>query len=231
MSFEPRPTGSPIGRDFLLDVAGGYVTGITGVNVFGANGIGTTIATTDTEEIWVGSAAYVYPATALMTDISQTVDQGAIQGWEVEVEGLDGDWNPVTQIVELDGADTSDTVTLDTPLIRCNRASALFDEVTDSPIRIHNVGETTDYCIIDTGYNESHQCVYSVPNGKTAYITHMYANNESIAGAVPSAPAEVRLWTADRVNSYEFRMRQGMFLPLTSDEIPHAFFPYLAVPE
>ncbi len=147
--------------DFMLEVAKGNITGTTGLNKFGRN---TAVASGGTEEIWDGSAAYVWPATALMTKISQTTDQAAMQGEDVMIEGLDASWDFVTQIATLNGSDTITPVTLATPLIRCFRMEVQADVVTTSPIRVHNTGESQDYAIIGTGNNQTLMAIYTVPN-------------------------------------------------------------------
>ena len=79
--------------DYALEVSKGNVTGTAGVNKFGRG----VVTSGNTFEIWDGNAAYVYPATALMTKISQTADQAGMQDETVEIQGLDANYAAVTQ--------------------------------------------------------------------------------------------------------------------------------------
>ena len=143
-----------------LEAASGNNTGMTSVNKFGRN---SAVDIDVQEEIWDGSIAYSFPATALMTSISQTADQATLRGGTIEIQGLDANWDLVVQTATLDASDTTTVVTLTTPLIRCFRMRVLENVVTTSPIRVHNAGETVDYAIISVGNNQTLMAIYTVP--------------------------------------------------------------------
>jgi len=182
---------------FELAVSAGLVPGVTGVNKFGRN---SNVDSNTKEEIWDGSAAYVFPATALMTSISQTTDQAAMRGQVVEIQGLDANWDLKVQEATLDASDTTTVVTLGTALIRVFRMKVLADVVTDQDIRVHNAGETQDYAIITAGNNQALMAIYTVPNGKTAYMCNLYG---SISPETNKDPTKMQfeLWASDRDNS------------------------------
>ncbi len=210
--------------DFMLEVAKGNITGTTGVNKFGRN---SAVASGGTEEIWDGSAAYVWPATALMTKISQTTDQAAMHGGDVMIEGLDASWDFVTQTATLNGADSITPVTLATPLIRCFRMEVQENVVTTSPIRVHNDAESQDYAIIDTGNNQTLMAIYTVPNGKTAYMTSFYASVQ-LGGGAPT-DLDMKLWARDNDNSYAKKLKHVLGLNPNVDannQNQHNFAPY-----
>ena len=214
--------GDPV--DFMLEVAKGTVPGTSEYNKFGRN---PTVASGGTEEIWDGSATYVFPATALMTSISQTTDQVAMRGATIKVEGLDASWDFVSQNVTLDASDTTTVVTLATALIRCFRMEVQANVVSASPIRVHNAGETQDYAIISTGNNQTLMAIYTVPNGVTAYVVCFYATVNPGGGA-PST-LNMRLWARDNDNSYEKKLVHIMGISGDVDaygHIQHAFSPY-----
>jgi len=213
-------------NDQWLNIASGAISGITGVNKFGRN---SDVAQDGTEEIWDGSAAYVYPATALMTSMSQTVDQAAMQGETIEIQGLDATWTAVTQEVALNGSNTTTAVTLTTPLIRCFRMKVLADVVGDSPIRVHNVGETQDYAIISPGNNQTKMAVYTVPLGKTAYMVGYYANLNPAAAVGPTS-CTIKMAVRDNANSYEAQCKSVLGLdPDATSHFFHEFKPYLKI--
>jgi len=210
--------------DHRLEIPKGGIPGSSGVNKFGRN---TNVASGATEEIWDGSASYVFPATALMTSISQTTDQTAMRGATIEVEGLDASWDAVTQNAVLDGTLTTNVVTLTTPLIRCFRMRVLADVVSTSPIRVHNAGETQDYAIIDTGNNQTLMAVYTVPNGKTAFMTCYYAHHNPATNQDPTSNP-VTLWFRDNDNGYEAQIKNVVGLP-NAGGFQHFFDPYIKI--
>lgn len=104
--------------DIMHDIPLGNVSGSFPVNKFGAN----VLVTADTiEDIWDGGGTYVYPTTADITHVHQLVDQVNLRGADVEVQGLDINWDLVVQTQQLDAADTSTLVALGTPLLRIFR--------------------------------------------------------------------------------------------------------------
>ena len=213
-------------NSFALDVAKGQVWGHSTVNKFGRN---EDCAAGASEEIWDGSAVYSYPATALMTSISQTADQVALRGAEIEVQGLDANWAPVTQSATLDGTLTTTVVTLTTPLIRCFRMKVLANVVTASPVRVHNAGETQDYAIIATGYNQTQMAIYTTAANTKAYMTNYYAAHNPTVGQTFTSNA-ISLWAQDNENGYAPQLKHSFGLP-EDGHFQHYFDPYYAFGE
>lgn len=203
-----------------LEAASGNNVGMTSVNKFGQN---TDIASGVEEEVWDGSAAYSFPATALMTSMSQTADQELLRGGTIEVQGLDANWDLVVQTKDLDATLTTNVVTLDTPLIRCFRMKVLENVVAASPIRVHNAGETVDYAIIGIGNNQTLMAIYTVPNGKTAYMTNYYAHVNPATNLDPTS-MPVRLWARDNESGYAPQLKH--VVGQTSLGFQHYFTPY-----
>ncbi len=209
-----------VNSNFNLEIARGNVEGMSAVNKFGRN---SNIAANSTEDIWSGSALYVFPDTALMTSISQTTDQAAMRGGTIEVQGLDSSWDKVTQNVILDAADTTTVVTLDTALIRCYRMKVLEDIIASSPIRVHNAGETQDYAIIGANENQTLMAIWTVANGFTAYITRIYASLNPATNQDPTS-MNIRLWVRDNDNMYERQIKHVMGLHPTGTSYWHHQF-------
>jgi len=202
-------------------VPAGLVPGITHINKFGRN---TAIALNTEEEIWDGSAAYSFPATALATSISQTTDQVAMRGQTIEVQGLDADWLAVTQNAVLDATLTTTAVTLTTALIRVFRMRVLSSVVGDSAIRVHNAGETQDYAIISAGNNQTLMAIYTVPAATTAYMTCYYAHHNPATGQDPTSNP-ISLWATDNANGYARQIKHVVGLP-NGAGFQHFFMPY-----
>ena len=218
--------------DYALEVARGNVTGVSQVNKFGRN---SNIASGATEEIWDGSVAYVFPATALMTSISQTTDQTAMRGASIEIQGLNAAWEAITQTIALDATDTTTPIvftaatdvvlgTTGVAMLRVFRIKVLADVVSTSQIRVHNVGETVDYAIIDTGNNQTLMAIYTVPAGKTAYMTSYYAHHNPVTNQDPTSNP-IGLWARDKANSYEAQIKHVVGLP-TNGGFQHFYNPY-----
>ena len=207
----------------MLEIARGNIPGLSQINKFGRN---PDIASAGTEEIWDGSAAYVFPATALMTSISQTTDQSTMRGKTIEVQGLDANWDAVTQNAVLDATLTTNVVTLTTALIRCHRMKVLANVVSDSDIRVHNAGETQDYAVITSGNNQTLMAIYTIPNGVTGYMTSFYSSLSPETNKDPTK-MQVDLLGRDNDNGYEKQIKHSYGLPKEGSELfQHRYEPY-----
>jgi len=206
--------------------ASGADSNLGSINKFGRN---TAVASGGKEEIWDGSAAYVFPATALMTSISQTTDQAAMQGETIEVQGLDANWAAVTQDAVLNADDTTTVVTLTTPLIRCFRMKVQSTVVADSTIRVHNAAENQDYAVITVGKQQTQMAIYTVPADKVGYITNYYAHHNPTSGQTfTSNPIE--LWATDNANSYAAQLKHAVGIA-ADGSFQHPFHPFIKVTE
>ena len=206
----------------ILSISSGTLSAESSINKFGRN---TAVASGGKEEIWDGSAAYVFPATALMTSISQTTNQAAMLGANIEIQGLNASWEATTQTATLNGANTTTVVTLGTPLIRCFRMKVLADVVSDSPIRVHNAAENQDYAIISIGKNQTQMAIYTVPANKVAYMTCYYAHHNPATGQDPTSNPVI-LWASDRDNGYAKQIKNVVGVP-NGGGFQHFFNPYI----
>ena len=217
----------PSEPDRALAIAAGRISGHSAVNKFGAN---SAVASGTTEDVWDGSALYTFPATADITHLRQAVDQAAMRSQVVEVQGLDTNYAAVTQNVTLDAANTTTAVALGTALRRVFRMKVLANVVTTQNVELRNVGGGTTYALILAGNNQTLMAIYTVPAGKTAYMTNFYG---TIIKSTANAPDSVdfRLWVADRANSYEFQIKHAQGAPLTAGGVRHNWNPYFKVTE
>lgn len=166
-----------------LSIASGNVTGASFIHKFG---LAPDFATTDGEvSVWdgandsdIGVFSYTYSSTAAIDSISSSNNSDT---QNVEIQGLDSDYNSVTQTVALTGQTRK---ALTTNLIRV--------------FRMKNVGSTNFagfiYCYentplssgvpidtskirasVDDGTNQTLMAIYTVPAGKTGYMQDWYA--------------------------------------------------------
>ena len=210
-----------------LLIARGLVTGFSQVNKFGAN---PDSAVNATEDVWDGGGTYVFPATADMTYLRQAVDQAAMRGATIEVQGLDTNWALVVQNVLLDATNTTTPVELGTALKRAFRMKVLANVVATQNIELRNVGGGTTYALIRAGFNQTLMSIYTIPAGKTAYMTQYYADNTPTTTRHPDA-VKINLWMADRAAGYEFQIKHQRGIPLQGVGFNHPFLPPLKITE
>jgi len=213
-----------LSKNHDLYPASGVDSNFTSVNKFGQN---TDIAQDSTEEIWDGSATYVWPTSAVITRISQTADQEAMRGETIEVQGLDANWAEVTQEIDLDGTLTTTAVEITTPLIRVFRMKVQANVVIDSPVRAHNTAENQDYAIISIGNNQTLMAIYTTPADKVAYITNYWAHHNPTTGqSFTSNP--IKLWMRDNASGFEKQLKH--LVGIAEDgHFQHFFEPHLKV--
>lgn len=226
-----RASGGTVTRikpsDSSLEIPRGNVLGATSVNKFGRS---SAITTGDTFEIWDGNVAYAFPTTPSITHIRTATDTPAMDGLLVEIQGLNATWDLVTQNATIDAVTSTATeVELTTPLIRVFRMKVLADVVTTNNIWVGATGvaAATAKAIIIAGNNQTQMAIYTVPNGKTAYMTNYYATVNPGGGAPTTF--NVRLWASDRDNSYAKQLKhiQGVSANVGAyGRMQHHFNPY-----
>ena len=196
------------------------VTAVT--NVIGTPGNATTLVSSDGATLAVSGATFSGGTFAAITKLSQTTNQAALVGANIEVKGLDLNWDEVTQVLALNGSDTTTAVTLVTPLARVSSLKVLANVVCDQPIRAHNTDEDVDYAVIAIGNNSSRMAIYTVPDGYTGYITSYYGGSVEAGSAQPTS-VEFTLMTADRDNGYAFMLRHASSMPKLGAGFDHEF--------
>lgn len=208
--------------DLGLSIPMGVYEGISSINKFGRNAA---VASGGTEEVWDGSAAYTFPAGALITKINTSADVAGMRGETVEVQGLDANWELVTQTADLDGTNSTTLVVLGTPLRRVFRMKFLSSVVGTSSITAVNDGDTVVYASIEPGNNQTLMAIYTVPAGKTAYMENFYATYNPGVGS-PSA-LNILLWATDNANGYARQVKHAKGLTLAgSSTFERKFRPY-----
>ena len=183
-----------------LAIAQRNVTGTSSQAKFGfANDFD---ATDNTVTVWDGAANgtawelmnYIYSTTA---DIDSISSSNAGDATEVTIIGLDANYAEVEQTVTLNG---QTRVALTTPLVRVYRAYNDNGTVFIGTVAIYvntalTAGLPTDKtkirAIITPDAQQTLMAVYTVPAGKTAYLTRGYA---STAGASKSSEYIIKFY-------------------------------------
>ena len=161
---------------FNLHLARGYVQGHENLFKFGYNAAVSAVE----ETIWDGGGIYSYPTSAAPLGV---VGTSTTDNSQITVQGLDADYNEVSNIVTLNG---TTTVTTSASYIRAYRAFVSDDNEPAGDVNIRHSGNLVAQ--ISSGENQTLMTVYTVPAGYTLYIsrgtisTASEGTNEIITG-------------------------------------------------
>lgn len=154
-----------------IQVSNGDVEGVSYIEKFGRS---SDIPNGDTVTLWDGNTRYDYLTTAAVVTVTSSSADDVVGGAganSVEIQGLDTDYNVVLEDVNL-GA-TSTTEFLRVFRVRVKTSGSHGTNWGD--VSVTGGGKTL--AIIDGGPNnapgvgQTFMCVYTVPAGKTAYLT------------------------------------------------------------
>jgi hypothetical protein len=186
MPFYPSVTQNNGSEPFELQVARVQVGGHTGLFRFGySNSLGTTAQTLST--VVAAGATYVYPASAGVLKVSSASANDTSDGTgtrTIQVEGLDANYAPISEVVIMDGQTPVNTVN---SFLRVLYLEVLtYGSVAGAAGNIYAGTGTvtagvpaTVYGQIDTGYNNFSFAGYTVPAGFTAYVTSYTITTQS----------------------------------------------------
>jgi uncharacterized Zn-binding protein involved in type VI secretion len=213
---------------FELQVARGQIQGHRNVTVFGFN------PDVDTSQVsvWPLPSLITFPAAALQMTVSSTSANDTAAGTgarTVVVQGLDANYNEVTETVTLNG---QTAVTMSASLLRVNYAyvaTAGSDNSAAGDIYIGTGTVTagvpaTTYDIIKFDYNNTTTGSYTVPANYTAYVSQGLFSSGQTGG---SNQVQGRLLTRGTNN-----IRMTAALTSLNNGVANYVFEYpLAVPE
>ena len=121
------------------------------------------------ETIWDVGGIYAYPGSAVAMTV--TTDAGTPandNGVKVVVEGLDGDYNEVSEEVTLAGSGTATTTQT---FFRVFRSYVSGSQEPTGNLNITNGGTT--YARITVGENQTLMALWTVPAGYTGFLDHV----------------------------------------------------------
>ena len=156
-------------NDQGIDIARGLVCDVSCVNKFGYHGADVSASTVET--VWDGNGSVTimpYPTAGVITVTDNTTDTGE----NVVVEGLDANYNLQSETVAVGGTGT----------LTFSRVFRAFMESTDntSDVGINQGGTFT--ALIKAGLGQTQMAVYTVPAGKTAFITKIHGSSDRSTG-------------------------------------------------
>jgi hypothetical protein len=213
---------------FELQVARGQIQGHRNVTVFGFN---PDVDTTQVS-VWPLPSLITFPASAIQMTVSSTSANDTSAGTgarTVVVQGLDANYNEVTETVTLNG---QTAVTMTASLLRVNYAyvatagsgnSAAGDIYIGTGTVTAGVPATT-YDIIKFDYNNTTTGSYTIPAGYTGYVSQGLFSSGQSGG---SNQVQGRLLTRGTNN-----IRMTAALTTLNNGVANYVFEYpLAVPE
>lgn len=122
------------------------------------------------ETIWDGGGAYTYPSAATtMNVIAQASTPSDDNGVDVVIQGLDADYNEITETVTL-GDDSAGGTSTTQEFLRINRAYIGNGQDPTDDITIEQDGNV--YAQITFPYNTTQMAIYTVPANKKAFLTY-----------------------------------------------------------
>ncbi len=160
-------------RDMVLLASMGELPDFTTENKFGfASAVPNSAIT-----IWPENSIYVYPSSASTMTVSSSDNDdvsGGAGARTVEIYGLDSSYDEASETITMNGQ----TAVTTNSYIRCHRMIVRTAGNTGSNEGIIywgtgalSTGKPANvYAEISAGFNQTLQCAYTVPNGKTAYI-------------------------------------------------------------
>jgi hypothetical protein len=199
---------------YFIQVSRGLVDGHKRLFKFGHNPVIQDIS----ETIWDAGGLYTYPSSA----VAMTVTSGAgatDNGVAITVQGLDSNYNEVSEEVTL--ASTGTATTTQT-FLRVYRAFVSGSQAITANTTIANGGTT--YAQINTGENQTLMALWTVPAGYTAYlldtkITAFTEQNNKVATINIYARIENGVFrTADKFDVFAAAITQNYKCPIPFPE-------------
>jgi len=194
-------------KPFYLEVQQGLIPGYAFNHKFGA----APSMAAGTATVWdIDDTLYPWDALGSGSVVNVERNNASDNGFIVTVQGLDENYNFAEEDITITGADQVGTQLF----TRVNRAfitDGASTNVGDIDIEAGAAGGTT-VGRITQGYGQTLMAVYTIPAGKTGYLTHLCVSGSSDADA--SGSVRTRLYDDDvfRIkHAFEIQLRGGQY--------------------
>lgn len=170
--------GSPqlCSQDYLLALSEGDITGHTPFTKFGR----TSNVSNALADLWVNGTAtptqYVFPPSAIQMNVASTDNQDGAGGTGVRtlrIEGLDANYAVITEDITMTGTTPVTTTNSFLRINFCYSLTAGSAGAAVGTITVKDTTNTTTYTLISIGNNSCRQLIYTVPAGKTLFLTSL----------------------------------------------------------
>ena len=156
-----------------FDIARRNIAEATPVNLFGYNAV----VGSDYETLWnVGGK---YPINATEGTLSVVSSAAGDSSKRVLIQGVDGEFKAVSQVVTLDATDATTPVVSTVEFMRVNQV-ILLDGENAGNITVTRGASTLGYIGIGEGISQA--CQYTVPEGYSLYIFRITLNSATANG-------------------------------------------------
>lgn len=139
-------------------------------------------------DLWEGpTCQYVFPAAAQRMQFVSTSASDAAAGTgvrTVHVHYLDANYNPGEETVTMNGL--TPALTVATNIFRINRVISYTvgsNNAAVGTVSLQNTAGTVTYSLILPNFTASRQVIYTVPAGKTGYVSHWQASSGAATGS------------------------------------------------
>jgi len=170
-----------------IPIAAGEVDGYQNVHKFGmidgSNGTGWTTLWSAADS--AGTHLYPWDTTAGTLSVVSSEDDdadGGVGAHTITVEGLDTSYNPISESFTLSG--TTETGEGAVTFHRVNRAYITAGSTNVGKIQIKNGTTVVAEIAVDMG--QTQMCVYTIPAGKTGYLTRVAASSSKNISTIVS---------------------------------------------
>jgi len=219
-------------RDLMLEIPRGTLAGFSSVNKFGRNN---DVDAAAAEDIWDGGALWVPPTTHRTHAIvsSDAADTAAGTGARtVTLFGLNSSWAEVSETVTLDGTTPVNTVGTYHRIYRMFVASAGSGLKNAGNITATAATDGTVTARITAALGQTLMAIYTVPAGKTAYMTDYYAAINIAGGGAAYADIELYVRPDVSVATSPYQLKHFLNLATTGTSyLRHEFAPYFKITE
>jgi hypothetical protein len=201
---KPRVSSVP----YLYDIAEGNVTNHSPFTKMGYNG---DVGATEEDIITQGGSYYWIPTATALEVVSDSTDDdvAGIGVQKVKITYLDGDYSEASQIIDMDG--TTPVALTDTTILRVNSIRATqvgTNNMSVGNIICRTVVGTNTVRAIQAGFTRGRGATYTVPLGKTLYITSVH-----VASGYTTAGKVVRWFCRAQVDSTAPTVKLAFFQP------------------
>lgn len=158
-----------------FDIARLNIAEATTVNLFGYNP--SVNATPGYETLWNFGGKYPINESAGVMSVSSSASGDS--SLRVLVDGVDADYEPISEIVTLNAIDATTPVITNAEFLRINQCVTLDGENTGN---ISIIKSATTYGYIAIGEGNTQACQYTVPAGYSLYVFRITLNSATTNG-------------------------------------------------
>ncbi len=201
------PDGAIQSQDRFLAIAKGDVSGHSLMLKFGRN---PDIDTAAEETVWEGGGVYPFQSTAQSLEAlsSDADDTSAGNGARtITLIGLDANYAEQTQVITMNGVTAVPITGTWLRVHRCSVTTAGTSGVNEGLITIRIAGGGATLLVIGIGNGQTLMAVYTIPAGKTGYLTSYYAS----ANSTPTLPSiDLKLFTKPSAGVVNLKHQQAL---------------------